>query len=405
MNDIDVIIIGAGAAGLEAAKHLGNNEKKVLVLEARNRIGGRVWSHPRWGELGAEFVHGSGTFGLLQGATRTEPCSWSPAVYRLDNKQINDTDIPKDNWQMRMVSKKDRSVTDFLAHSPTTNDTKRTIAKLETENDSACEVGRASANALGRQWTKWGLEEGDYFLPHSYAAVLPFPSDDAGRQLSNVRIALNRPVTSIHWDAGKASVFSGLEVIHAKHVIVTVPLGVLQSGVMRFNNKHPADVFSGINQRQMGNVVKVVIHTDDRLPELGAEGFAMCDSPINLFWPRGDGRLVGWTGGPGTSILPTSHPTLMRELVVASLKQALGRAVAIRRLRVVDWSQDRWSRGAYSWMPVATGHGAGELITPVDGRIWLAGEHTEAVHYATVGGAILSGRRVANEILNSLNRG
>lgn len=423
--DFDVLVIGAGAAGLAAAAELERAGKSVLVLEARDRIGGRCWSLSEPGlpvpvELGAEFIHGrpAATFSLLRragmAAVDRTGGGWYTERGRLEPTGEIFAEIRK---AMRQAGapKKDVSFERFLARelrrlSPRA----RAFARRRVEGYDAADPARASARAIVEEWSgEDDATAASHFRPSGgYGALLKWLASTLDRE--RVRIELQTIVRRVRWKRGSVEVegtASGRPFrTAAARALVTLPLGVLQSGAVRF-----APALGAKRQALKGlapsPVLKVALRFRTAFWEEldggryeDAAFFRSLKAPFPSFWtalPVRAPLLTAWAGGPrATRLSGAGAPEIIRR-AVESLKSVFGgRTGRLEAAYVHDWQQDPYAGGAYSYVTVGGGSARRALAAPLRGTLYFAGEATDETEAGTVAGALQSGIRAAREMLD-----
>ena len=441
--EYDVVIIGAGAAGLAAAAELtGADQLSVLVLEARDRIGGRIWTHREPGvavpiELGAEFIHGRPEATLSRLAQAGLPAIDAPEEHwmrrsgrlqRMDDalfRQIRDS-----LKRAGVLRRKDEPFADFLARAGRhgLSEEGRRFARMMVEGFDAADPQRVSAHSIAEEWKKGGATDSDQFRPSGgYGSLM----DSLVCRLdgSPVRLRLASIVKAVRWQRGLVEVtgdFLGNPfTVSAARAIITLPLGVLQladdsPGAVRFEpgleSKHEA--LLGLASCP---VIKVVLRFRSAFWESLADGrcsnvsfFHSADAPFPTYWtalPMRVPLITAWAGGPKAERLAAlSHDALFRK-AVEGLRSTLGiGALRSRKARTEqqlegawlhDWQSDPFARGAYSYV-VSGGESARKLLArPLDSTLFFAGEATDVAGEAgTVAGALQSGQRAARKILS-----
>lgn len=434
----DVLVIGAGAAGLAAADALSRAGARVLLVEARRRIGGRIWTvrDRRWKlplELGAEFVHGRAveTFRIADEAglvvDRLPDLHWK--VTRAGLSPIPELWNRVDRVMRRMKrGGRDRSVAEFLARRKLPADL-RSLAVSIVEGYHAAHLDRVSERFLstaGKGRAK-AEEHAQFRIVSGYAGIVEFLRARAADR--GVSFRLGAPVAKVRWKRGAVSVSTvGGAEIRAARALVTVPLGVLQApggsaGAIRFEPPL-AEKQTALSRLEMGHVARLVFLFRDRFwqakgfierrvartpPDAARDlGFVYSpDAAVPVWWtaaPAQAPMMVGWAGGPAAErLLGSSRGRILRTALTA-LGELLG--VPRRRLedrlerwRLHDWSADPYSRGAYSYALVGAGPAHRVLARPLEETLFFAGEATEEEKSGTVEGALASGLRAARQIL------
>ncbi|MCB0164835.1 MAG: FAD-dependent oxidoreductase [Anaerolineae bacterium] len=409
----DVIIIGAGAAGLAAAQHLKAAGVNALVIEARHRLGGRIWTDHTYGpvELGAEFIHGehASTWQIINPAElEAEP--WprgrqrGQANYDLFTRHghlLADESLPgRIGFLLEQVTTytgPERSAQDLLLSLAGADQEAFLFAANGLACIEAAEVARLSAPAVSHEralntagWENFHITAGYDALPALLA--------------QGIEVRFNTTVTQIEWaDAQVRIEIQNGQTLTARQVIVTVPLGVLQAGRPRFLPALPEVKQRAIERLAMGHVTKLVLHFNRSLwPEFT---FLRTDGFVLAWWPAGSADapvLMGYIGGPAALKLAALGQERAIEQGLQELSQILGNELrsAFVAGRLVDWSIDPWSLGAYTYTPVGAGQSRADLAAPLAPTLFFAGEATSTNgHVATVHGAIETGWRAAAELL------
>lgn len=428
----DVIVIGAGAAGLAAAATLTGSGADVLILEARDRIGGRVHTVRHDAalvpiELGAEFVHGAAklTEKLADRAgaliVDVEGDNWRARDGRLTRVRDFRASVGRVMERLDPHREHDRSFGEFLRSRPGGRRlaTARTLARSFVQGFHAADIDRISERALAGSGNPGQDPEAarQGRIVQGYGPLL----GQLAAGLSD-RIRFRAVAGYVGWEPGRVHVhLRGGDVLDARAAIITVPLPLLRSRVLRIEPE-PAPMRAALDRLAMGSVVRVSLIFDERIWEFDAVAAAARDPlhrlaflhtphlPFNIWWtphPLRAPVMVGWSGGP-----PARRLARHGEIEIAAI-DALSRALGItrRRLRnrlraalVHDWETDPYSRGAYSWAMVG-GASAGErLARPIRGTIFIAGEATAGADNGTVEGALASGDRAARSVIRALER-
>jgi monoamine oxidase len=442
-TDPDVIIVGAGAAGLTAATALANAGLSVTIVEARDRIGGRIFTlrdakHNAPVELGAEFIHG------LPPETLT----------LLNQRQVRIREMDGDNWCFidgklgtcdffsdvdgilkRMDDRKpDQSFLDFLEDCcPSANTSVRQRRSRELVLGYVSGFNAADPAIVGVHWLVKGMRaeeeiEGDraFRAEHGYADLINIFQERL--DAAGVSILKNTVVEEIRWGPGRAELTlrsrEHTSVISAARALITVPVGVLQAqsgekGAISFAPDLPAQKQNAIRNVIMGKAARVVLRFRERfwknLPSgqssktMDGMSFLFShDDSFPTWWttlPEKLPFLVGWAPFRSAEKLAGKDQSFVVEGSLATLHRLLGVSVPelegqLEHAYFHDWQTDPFSRGAYSYGK-AGGDGMQEaLATPVDNTLFFAGEATDiSGHNGTVHGAIASGNRAAGEII------
>ena len=429
----DVIVIGAGAAGLAAAAALGRAGRSVLVLEARDRIGGRVWTRfePALAaavELGAEFIHGESpeTAGLLRQtgtpAVDTSDEHWSLIDGRLQQRTESLLGQVRAAFEAAdVLSQPDMSLEDFLAGSAggSLPEAARAMARAFVSGFDAADPARVSLHSVAEEWRAGGMLDSSQSRPlggyHTALRALTARLD-----ASRVRLQLQTVVNSVRWSERSVAVageWLGRPYrVEARKAIVTIPLDVLKApagapGAIDFSPPLAAKQ-AALERLLSGPVLKVALHFRHAFWEeleggryRDASFFHAPGKIFPTFWttlPMRTPLLNAWVGGPSAARLcELSDEEIAQQAMecVSTVFPGGIRAPELQAAHVHNWTRDPYARGAYSYEAVG-GKGARQsLATPLGGSLFFAGEATDTTgEPATVTGALRSGARAAEEV-------
>ncbi|HEY0944516.1 MAG TPA: NAD(P)/FAD-dependent oxidoreductase [Opitutaceae bacterium] len=431
--DTDVIVIGAGVAGLAAASELVARGLRLRILEARDRIGGRVFTTrpPGWPapiELGAEFIHGGNkALWTLLREVGIEPRRADGAMWRVENGQLRE--FP-DFWErmarvMELIDARQRgqAFEDFLrAQTFGLSERERQRAREFVESFNAAPSQRISAEVLEAE--KGGAETEQFRIAEGYDVVVERLRARVVK--GRAEICLGATVQSLSWRRGEALArikagngTAAPELHRARAAVITLPLGVLKAGSVIFDPPL-REKRSAIERHGWGDVARVVLRFDDRFwsdelvpADLGKDagkGFGFVTAtgrPVPVWWAPAPPApvLVGWAGGPAAERLVRRSPDEVLAEAADSLAEILGARAAevlsrIRDWRWHDWRSDPAAQGAYSFPAAGAEEASKRLAEPLEGTLFFAGEATaEPGDLGTVHGALASGLRAAEEVL------
>lgn len=403
-----IIIIGAGMAGLAAAERLRSAGRNPLVLEASDRIGGRVRSDRSDGvvELGAEFVHGkrAATWEILERhGLKTRPYevdethprrfayggALQPATWALAEQ------IEAFVERGEQYAGPDISLSEWFAQLAPAGDPAATLARDRIARIEAAPPDDVSALAIARERQLNTAGWDNFRIPGGYDTV-------ATALAQGTRIRLRAPVVGVSWSsAGAVVTLASGESLPAGAVIVTASLGVLKRGLIAFDPILPRRKRDAIYRLRMGPASKLILWF--RRAFWPPFSFLGADRQLPSWWRAAEATaLVGFAGGPDALRLGELGERAAIDVALAELSALFGPAARDEFLRgaLMDWPAEPWILGGYSYTPVGAGSAREELAEPL-ATLFFAGEATSINgHVGTVHGAIESGWRAAAEVLS-----
>lgn len=404
-SEVDVAIIGAGAAGLGAARALENSGLTVLVLEARDRIGGRA--HTTMAAPGIPFDLG---------------CEWLHSADRNDFVGIARTlgfavDKSRPPWRDQAYdaafSKAQRA--EFFDAIDAFYDRAETAAEddadapaatcLEPGNPWNSMIDAVSTYINGFELRDVSLHDMDAYedteinwrLPQGYGALIsaygaPCP------------VALETEVTLIDHSGARIKIETSRGTLTAAHVIVAVPTNLLAREHIRFHPPLPAKV-AAADGLPLGADNKVMLALDDaeRFPaDTGLRG-ASLRTDVGSFHMRPSGLpcIAGFFGGTFARQLEDAGDGALAAQAIDELVALLGADIRRKLTPLAEsrWGHDRFAQGAYSAARPGHADARAALASPVDGHLFFAGEATSPHFFSTAHGALESGVRAAGEVL------
>jgi monoamine oxidase len=388
--------------------------RSVLILEARDRVGGRCWTRRMPGldipvELGAEFIHGeaASTHALLAEAGIATVDSTREQRYLVRGRLRRMNAFVEAQRAVRRAPPLERDVSfdQLLARTRVSRKTK-TFARMMVQGFDAADPARVSARSILEEWGEGGALGASQPRPQGgYGALFDWLAHSIVAQ--GARLRLDSPVTTLRWKRGNVVVKGHSFAFRASRAVVTLPLGVLQSGAVRFSP--PLRMKAAARGKlASGPVIRVAMrfHTpfwEARAPEVAF--FHVPEGPFPTFWtplPMRAPLLTAWAGGPKAARLTGSSRDALLAAALRSVGMVFRHGRAEEELAaalVQDWHADPCSRGGYSYVRVG-GQGARErLAEPIEDTLFFAGEATDIDEAGTVAGALRSGERAAREVL------
>jgi len=404
-----VIVVGAGMAGLSAARRLADAGVAVTVVEARNRIGGRTWTDTSLGipsDLGAAWFHGTEGNPLVgladEVGAKTVKTDFENVVVLADGTPLApaDVDAALGDWPKIMDeiydaaadAGPDETVADALAPRVDLDDP---LVQWCVASTISAEYA-ADPDELALRWfgSEGQLDGPDVILPGGYGQLV-------NRLAQGLTVKLGHAVTRIEHDDSGVRVRTSQAVITGDRAIVTVPLGVLKADTIAFDPPLPEPKRRAIERLGFGLLDKVVLRFDEPFwpTDRDMVGIVGRDQPVsdlvNGLRFAGVPLLVGLGGGSNARARELHSDQQTVSDVIATLRAPEPTGTLVTR-----WAADPYARGSYSFLAVGSSpDDQRALAEPVGDRLAFAGEATHEVFSATVHGAYLSGLREADRIL------
>ena len=416
-DPLDVIIVGAGMAGLAAARALAEAGRSVLLLEAADRVGGRILTlrHGREViELGAEFVHGRpAAFWALIEEAGLETFERVGDFLRLENGALvaEENDDREDVLEgLKTYAGADCSFAEYIARLEL-EPWQCEAATGYVEGFNAADAAEASVLALGRQQVAEDAAEGDrvWHIREGYDRLPAYLLERA--RAAGAELRLKHRVEAIEWSAGRVDVrCDGGLTTKATRVIVTLPLGILEAGQVRFDPV-PEGIAAAAANLRMGQAMRFTAIFNERLWPEGMSFLLTPGLTPSVWWtahPSASLSLTGWLGGPRSAALLGKSSAELMQAVLPALAAALAQPearvkAALVSLHTHDWRADPHARGAYTWVPVGGLKASALMSEPLGNTLYFAGEHTDTTgHWGTVHAAYGSGLRAAAQVLASM---
>jgi len=439
VHQYNVIIIGAGAAGLAAAQDLyQHGVKDVLVLEARDRIGGRVWTIHPWGaatDLGASWIHRSNNNPLALLAKKHAVDTVS-TIYSLENpvNKFSSFDIYDNNGikisphemksALELINKFQADIAEnkfHLKENASFEDAAITFTKQEhlqgkdlqifdfiakdmIESDMAADMKQVSLTAgmavHSRVSGKDLLPQGGYIRVFS-------------ELVKNISISLNNPVTAINYGQDGITVVTKKGLYHSKYAIVTLPLGVLKAGTVKFSPELPKEKLASIKQLRMGFLNKIYLFFDNLFWNPDIEWISVMPNKeqpkehyeaLNLYKFVKQPILLFFSAGSFSEETESWTDKKIIDNVMHHLQLIYGKNVPHPSAYLITrWGKDPFAHGSYSYPTVGSSvEDYKNLAAPVADKLFFAGEATSTTDPSTVHGAYMSGVAAAELVMSKL---
>jgi monoamine oxidase len=414
-----ILIVGAGMAGLAAARSLADAGWPVRVIEARDRIGGRVYTNRDWGvplEMGASWIHGTTNDPMMELARKaqaqlvtTNYYGWAKLAV---DPRLQRVDYDRDAWQQfveRACGQVDGGSLGAAINAAATSDelSKSDRAQLafyvatEIEDEYAANADQLSATTF---------DKGDYaggdqdVITNGYDALPKLLAKE-------LEIVLKTPVTAIGRRDNSVIVRAGNRSFEGPAAIVTVPLGVLKSGAITFDPPLPEGHTHALNALGFGVLSKSYFRFNRR--SWNAENaFYLFMGPDPGVWaqwftlPSAAGPIVvAFNAGELGRSVEASSPTDLMTKALPIARQLFSDDISPVEVRTSSWTTDPYARGSYSFHAPGSGlDDRRKLQEPISDRLYLAGEAVGVNNPATVTGAVLSGQYAAGQVMHRLSR-
>ena len=413
--DVDVVVIGAGAAGISAARELTGRGLTVTVIEADSRIGGRVHTDTEaFGvpyDTGAHWLHYREAnpfvdYGLRHGFDMYE--SPDEGVFHVGDRLATDEEYAAYENAFRSaisaMSRAGRKGLDVAASEvvPDLGEWGLTVDLYAGAYEMAADFDSISC----ADWYS-GEDGTDWYCREGFGTLFAHSARD-------VPVTLETAAFEVRWGGPGVEVVTDNGTIKARAVVVTVSMGVLANGNIKFDPPLPVKKQEAIDALTMGHMMHVALQLNENFFGVGEDGYFGYKITEEMNGaPKGFGALVD-AGGHGITYcdlggdfarqMSDEGPGATHDFVVAELKKAFGSKVedAIENSDIFDWTSNPHTYGAYSSAEPGGAWSRGELRRPEADRLWFAGEALSRDDWATVAGAHKSGLVAAADIHDTL---
>lgn len=414
------LIIGAGMAGIAAARELMSDNKRPIILEARDRIGGRIYTdhnfadHPV--ECGAEFLHGE------------HVPTWK-YVHRLGLKTIHWK--RQDDALVRMADGSQLTMSEARRRDPEFDITRtwdipldqippedesfeNYLRRIEFTEAQLQYVRRAYSNAMSESMQfvsaqgtienmnrdEMGFE--DHRIVEGYDVLMDFLAE-------NLDIRLDTTVTVIDWSGDDIQIKTASgETFTATQVIITLPVGVLKSNRIRFVPELPESKLAALEKLTMGPAIKMLYKFPEPILPNNMSAIYSANNPPMWWSPsyQRDTTTQVWTafatGDWARELLKNGEESALNQGLETLRSELNNASITPTAMKIINWGDDPYACGGYSAALVGGAKVRSQLALPIDNKLFWAGEATAPNNLtATVHGAYLTGKRAAAEILTS----
>jgi len=411
-GDVDVVVVGAGAAGIAAARRIVAAKKSVAVFEATNRIGGRCTTDTAFFgvpfDLGAHWMHNPDGNPLVAQAPKTGLDIYAAPrgqTVHVGPRKARDAEMESFLAAMLRANRATFDVSKLKADMPATRmlptdlgDWRATVEFILGPYTLGKNLNEVSAQDLARAVER----DSESFCRQGYGALL-------AQLAAGLPIRLSSPVSMIAWTKNLAVVETPKGDIRARAVILTASTNMLTSDKIEFIPPLPKRPLDAAAKLALGSLDHIALEMPGNPLDLQRDDlvFEQANGPraaALLANVSGTGLHLVEVGGAFGRELSAQGEAAMVDFAGEWLASLFGSSAkrAIKRRRATRWNEEPWARGALSAAAPGAGDARRVLMEPVGGRLWFAGEAAHETQWGTVNGAWESGERAANDVLRRI---
>lgn len=417
-----IIVVGAGMAGLAAARTLNNAGFAVTVLEGRDRIGGRVWTSHKWADapmdLGASWIHGIRGNPITAladevGVPRQVTDYDNGVLFDMDGRELSDqawdryeeiseqiTDAVEKAQSLNQDSSIEAAIASHIDLEALSAEDRRYLSHVLNatyEQEWSGSISQLSAKIIDEEE---GFGGNDVIFPEGYGALPAYLA-------SGLDIQLEQIVQRISHDETGVTVVTQNGEFQADRVLVTLPLGVLKSGKILFDPPLPQEKQSAIQQMGVGVLNKVYLRFAEPFWEKQPEWLAYLSENrgewsewFNIYHYVDQPILLAFNAADfGTALEAWTDEEIIEEAMNVLHTIFNDDIPDPESVQITRWIADPFAKGSYSFPAVGAPANARDILAqPVGNRLFFAGEATSSDYPSTVHGAYMSGLREAERI-------
>lgn len=418
-----VIVIGAGMAGLTAANKLRHHGIETVILEARDRIGGRTWTSHKLGipfDYGASWIHGMQDNPIAELSQQlklnTHECDFSNyLLFDRNHHPIAISDIEHFSSEFTQIlhqagayarrAKQDIDLATALTNIVSTKKRPQLWQDLYKARHMGISlyIGADPNQISAREWDQESiLPGGNHILLSGYLPIV--------EQLAkSCHIELNTQVQHIIYEKNQVTVISNQGSFQANAVIITVPISILKKNLITFTPALPDFKKTALEHLEMGLLNRIALKFPKAFWPNKYQGIRVIPERktivplfVNYHYFMPQPILIGMVSGDAAQQLELLDDTEIIKYTMTGLKRYFGDAIPKPiAYEITRWQHDPFSYGSYSYLPVgSSGVDYQAMAEPVAGCLFFAGEASHQQYPGTTHGAYLSGMREAERIIN-----